>query len=225
MKDTLLRPAWNITAIFICTNKNKSAADLPCIKITSSCKSHSASESYVPLGAPAMNRAEFRDCCVQKFITSILSREGKCSEGSWRKASSTESRLWAYKREIIRAKELKKATSILHDTNCWVTSRALCRALLSPRHKLMASQAVPVSAAQPLTKMLVCRAGYNLLLDRRSSIFISQKSSQFVLLPAVQIICPEVLSTPSPAVGSTQRIGEYVGRVETKCCINCQKPS
>lgn len=84
----------------------------------------------------------------------------------------------------------------MHDTNCWVTSRAHS----SPRHRLMNSQADPLSAAQPLTKMLICRAGYNLLLGRRGSIFINQKSPHSVLLPAVQILCPRVLSIPSPAV-------------------------
>lgn len=56
------------------------------------------------------------------------------------------------------------------------------------------------SAAQPLTTRHICRAGYNLLLDRRSSIFINQKSPHFVLLSAVQIIRLWVLSIPSPAV-------------------------
>lgn len=49
-------------------------------------------------------------------------------------------------------------------------------------------------------KTPICRAGYNLLLDRRSSIVINQKSPHFVLLHALQTICPQVLSISSPTV-------------------------
>lgn len=195
----ILRPTWTIIVIFICTNKNKSEADLPCIKITISCNSHNVCETYVPFGTPATNRAEFRDCCVHKFITPILSKGGYCHVPNtmWA-AREKHPALLAFKRKISRTKQPKKSV-ILHGTNCWVTSRALFGARSSPRRGLMNSQAVPLPAAQPLTKMLICRAGYDLLFDRRSSIFINQKSPHFVLLPAVQIICPRVLSIPSPA--------------------------
>lgn len=74
----ILRSTWNITVIFICTNKNKSEADLPCTKITISCNSHNVSETYVPFGSHATNRTEFKDCCVHKFMTSILSKAEYC---------------------------------------------------------------------------------------------------------------------------------------------------
>lgn len=74
----ILRSTWNIIVIFICTNKNKSEADLPCIKITISCNSHNVSETYVPFGTRATNRAEFKDCWVHKFMTPILSKAGYC---------------------------------------------------------------------------------------------------------------------------------------------------
>lgn len=74
----ILRSTWNIIVIFICTNKNKSEADLPCTKITISCNSHNVSETYVPFGSRATNRTEFKDCCVHKFMTSILSEAEYC---------------------------------------------------------------------------------------------------------------------------------------------------
>lgn len=62
----------------------------------------------------------------------------------------------------------------------------------------------PLPAAQPLARMLICRAGHNVLIDRRSSTFISQKSPHFVLLlPAAQITHPRVLSIPSLTVPGT----------------------
>lgn len=79
-------------------------------------------------------------------------------------------------------------------TNCWVTS-----GLENTHHPDRNWWIHRQSAAQPLPKTLVCRAGFNLLLDRGSSIFINQKSPHSALLFAVQIICLWVLSMPSPA--------------------------
>lgn len=104
-------------------------------------------------------------------------------------------------RKIIRTELLEKEKAILHSSNCWVTSRALFGAHSSPRQQLMNAQAAPPACSSASCKDAHLETGHNLLLDRRSSIFINQKSPHFVLLlPAVQITHPQVLSILSLTV-------------------------
>lgn len=159
MKDIILRPTWNIIVIFICPNKNKSAADLPCITITISCNSHNASEMHLPFGTPATNRAEFRDCWVQKFITPIL--WGHCDVGNamWvarKKHPEKSIQPWVkiFERKIVRIEQLKKEkkSSCMAPTVGWTAERAQFGAHSSPRQELMNSQAAPPACSSASCK-------------------------------------------------------------------------
>lgn len=151
---------------------------------------------HLPFGAPATNRAEFRDCWVHKFITSVLWGHCHVENARWtarEKHPQKSIQLWVemFERKIIRTEQLKKEKVTLHGTKCWVTSRALFGAHSSPWQEFMNSQGVPSACSSASCKDAHLQSR-TLLAARRSSIFIKQKSPHFVLLlPAVQITHPQ----------------------------------